>query len=261
MDAAALGQRMRAASKVVTVSDFNLRHLQSAYPDCAGRVERIYNGLDLERLRPRPRVATRAPLLLAVGRLVEKKGFDHLVQACAQLEALRLPLDWRCAIAGSGPLEGALADRIGALGLGHRITMLGALSQQEVLGLMAEASLLAAPCTISADGDRDGLPTVLLEAMALGCPVVTTAVTGIPELVRNGETGRLLPPGDPMALAFALADLLLDPFGCTRLAQRARALIEQEFDIERNTRAMRELFGQGRAAPAQPAREPLALVG
>jgi colanic acid/amylovoran biosynthesis glycosyltransferase len=244
VDPAALGRRIRAASKVVTVSDFNLRHLQQAYPDCAVRFARIYNGLDLDRLRLREQAPAGAPLLLAVGRLVEKKGFDDLLQACARLQALQLPLPWRCAIVGSGPLHVHLEQRIHALGLGQRVTMLGALPQQRVLELMREAAVLAAPCNVSADGDRDGLPTVLLEAMALGCPVVTTAVTGIPELVREGETGRLLPPRDIDALALALRELLLDPAGAARLAARARNRIEQDFDIARSTRALRELFDQ-----------------
>jgi colanic acid/amylovoran biosynthesis glycosyltransferase len=261
VDTEALGRRMRAATTVVTVSDFNLRHLRETFPDCGERVVRIYNGLDLSRLRQRPASSTRAPLLLAVGRLVEKKGFEDLVQACALLEALRLPLDWRCAIVGSGPLQGVLEERIDALGLGHRVAMLGAQPQQDVLDLMREATLLAAPCTVSADGDRDGLPTVLLEAMALGCPVVTTAVTGIPELVQDGDTGRLLPPGDPQALAGALRDLLLDPAAAARLAGSARARIERDFDIARNTRALRQVFGTAGPQPAAAARVPLTVEG
>jgi glycosyltransferase involved in cell wall biosynthesis len=230
---------------VVTVSDFNLSHLREHYPDDIERIVRIYNGIDLRRMHMASH-AEREPLVLAVGRLVEKKGFADLIDACGLMQEL-VPA-WRCLIVGGGPLHGELQARIDALGLGRRVELLGAQPPAQVAALMRRAAVLAAPCIVSPDGDRDGLPTVLLEAMALGCPVVATEVTGIPELVIDGSTGRLLPQRRPVLLAQALAGLLADPVQARRLARGARAWMESNFDIHRNTARMRSLFVSGHAS-------------
>jgi glycosyltransferase involved in cell wall biosynthesis len=107
---------------------------------------------------------------------------------------------------------------------------------------MQVASVLAAPCIVGNDGNRDGMPTVLLEAMALGAPCVATAVTGIPEIVIDGRTGLIIPQRDPPALAAAIRRLLNEPSLCARLAERARTLIERQFDIDRNAMTMRRVF-------------------
>ena len=133
-------------------------------------------------------------------------------------------------IAGEGELNNSLAGLVGELGLGERVQLPGALTQSEVRALLNGSHVLVAPCVPAADGNVDGLPTVVLEAMACGTPVVATAVTGMPEVVRDGETGILLPPGDAQALARALrglADGSVDP---APLAAGAQALIEEEFD-------------------------------
>ncbi|MEY2690122.1 MAG: hypothetical protein RL375_4322 [Pseudomonadota bacterium] len=239
VDTQALGLRIAQARQVVTVSDFNLTHLREHYRHDAERIVRIYNGIDLRRMQLAPH-AEREPVVLAVGRLVEKKGFADLIDACALMQDLGQP--WRCQIVGGGPLHGDLQARIDALGLGQRVELLGAQSPARVADLMRRAAVLAAPCIVSPDGDRDGLPTVLLEAMALGCPVVATDVTGIPELVLDGSTGRLLPQHRPVALAQALSSLLAQPQQAQRLARGARAWMESNFDIHRNTARMRSLF-------------------
>lgn len=239
VDGAALARRLQDARAVVTVSDFNLRHLRHHYGPAADQVNRIYNGLDLTRLVDRPALP-REPLILAVGRLIEKKGFADLVDACALLRDRGQP--WRCVIVGSGPLEADLRARIERLGLQGQVQLTGALPPGDVAAWMQRAAVFAAPCVVGADGDRDGLPTVLLEAMALGSPCVSTDVTGIPEIVRDGDTGLCVPQHDPAALAGALARLLHDAPLRDQLARRARQLIEQAFDIHRNTACMRRLF-------------------
>lgn len=244
VDRQALGLRIAQARQVVTVSDFNLTHLREHYRHDAERVVRIYNGIDLRRMQLAPHSA-RQPLVLAVGRLVEKKGFADLIDACALMQDPGQP--WRCQIVGGGPLQGELQARIDALGLGQRVELLGAQPPARVADLMRGAAVLAAPCIVSPDGDRDGLPTVLLEAMALGCPVVATDVTGIPELVIDGNTGRLLPQRRPVALAQALSALLAQPQQAQRLARGARAWMESNFDIHRNTARMRSLFSASNA--------------
>ncbi len=238
LDHDALARRLHAARKVVTVSDFNRQHLMARYDLAPGQVVRIYNGLDLRRFSRSQ--AAREPLILAVGRLIEKKGFGDLVDACALLR--ERGQRFRCVIAGGGPLQETLAGQIAALDLGEHVQLLGAVSPGEVQHWMQRASVFAAPCVVGADGDRDGLPTVLLEAMALGCPCVSTDVTGIPEVLSDGQSGLQVPQHDAAALADAMGRLLADPTLCERLAQAARERIERDFDIHHNAARLRRLF-------------------
>ena len=120
--------------------------------------------------------------------------------------------------------------------------LLGARPREEVKRIMSRATLLAAPCVVGADGNRDGLPTVILEAMALGTPCVATPVTGIPEIVRHGRTGVLTPERDVRALADAVAGVLDDGEGSRRMARAARELVERAFDLHKNTGEQREIF-------------------
>lgn len=234
-----LGRKAAEARAVITVSDFNRDYLDSIFGRHAPPVQRIYNGLDLESF-PFRAPEDRAPRIVAVGRLVEKKGFADLIAACAILAARGE--EFACQIIGSGELEGDLRGRIARHGLAGRVQLVGPRPQREVVRLVQGAAVMAAPCIIAADGNRDGLPTVLLEAMALGTPCVATDVTGIPELVRHGETGLLVGQQDPEALAGSLARLLADPDLRVRLAARARALIEAEFDARRNSARLRACF-------------------
>ncbi|MEW6637188.1 MAG: glycosyltransferase family 4 protein, partial [Actinomycetota bacterium] len=234
-----LKRKLADAAAAITVSDYNARHLRETFGPAAGRLRRVYNGLDLERFTYRsPR--ERPPLVAAVGRLVEKKGFTHLVEACGLLAEAGCRL--RCRIIGAGPLEGGLRSQIADLGLEDRVELLGPRPQRETIRHVREAAAFAAPCVVGSDGNRDGLPTVLLEAMALGTPCVSTDVTGIPEVVRHEETGLMVPQHDPEALATALERLLDDARLRVSLAQRARALIEAEFDVRRNAARLREIF-------------------
>ncbi|MDJ0708620.1 MAG: glycosyltransferase family 4 protein [Leptolyngbyaceae cyanobacterium MO_188.B28] len=235
-----MSRKLRDAAAVVTVSDYNLAYLQQTYGAAANRIQRIYNGLDLGRL-PYQSPRDRPPQIISVGRLVEKKGFPILVDACAILK------DWGCEfgcqIIGAGEFEAPLRQQIQTLNLQSTVALIGPRPQVEVFEQVQKAAIFVGPYIIGSDGNRDGLPTVLLEAMALGAPCVSTDVTGIPEVVRDEETGLSVPQNDPMALATALKRLLADPDLRVRLAAQARHLIESEFDIHRNADAVRALFG------------------
>jgi glycosyltransferase involved in cell wall biosynthesis len=175
-----------------------------------------------------------------VGRLVEKKGFDDLIEACALL-AVR-GRDFRCRVAGVGSLRPALQEHIDRCRLQDRVKLIGPRPQNEIAREIQAAAVLAAPCIVADDGDRDGLPNVIQEALALGTPVISTDVTGIPEVVRDGERGLLVPQQDPLALAGALERLLADAGLRVRLAEEARVFMEREFDIHRNTARRRAMF-------------------
>lgn len=247
----ALRALLRDASGVVTVSDYNARYLVDTIGVDASRLHRIYNGLDLDRFDVALR-SDRRPTILAVGRFVPKKGFDVLLDACALL--VRDGARFTCRLVGGGSEEGSLRARATALGLGQVVQFDGPLPQREVMAALREATVFAAPCVVAEDGDRDGLPTVLVEAMALGTPCVATDVVGIPELVRHQETGLLVPPQDAPALAVALRALLEGPALRLQLATDARALIEAAFDVRRNAALVRALF------QAAPAASPIAMA-
>lgn len=235
-----LERKLSDAAAVITVSDYNVAYLRREYGRAAACVERVYNGIDLETFAYTS-PSRRLPRILAIGRLVEKKGFSDLLDACARLEAQGRNVD--CRIVGAGPLESELRAQSARLGLQRSVTFLGPRPQREIIGEIGQASVCAVPCVLGTDGNRDGLPTVLLEAMALGTPCVATPVTGIPEVIHDGTTGLLVPERRPDALAHALARLLDDePLRCA-LARGARDLIEREFDINRNSERLRELFG------------------
>jgi glycosyltransferase involved in cell wall biosynthesis len=241
VDHSDLERKLADAHHVVTVSDYNLQHLRHVFPTATRAVHRVYNGVDLDRFGFEP--GPRRHEIVAVGRLVEKKGFAVLVDAVALLAAQGLQVP--CLVAGDGPLAEELAARARAAGVQHLMRFLGPLPENEIRALVAGAAVLAAPCVVGSDGNADGLPTVLLEALALGTPCVSTYVTGIPEAVRHESTGLLVPPGDATALAAALERLLADEPLRERLARQGRALVEEEFDLRRQARALRSLVGSG----------------
>lgn len=235
-----LDEKLRDASQTVTVSDYNLHWLREHYGDSAASTVRLYNGIDLQKFTFTPPDAHADIHILAVGRLVEKKGFCHLIEALRLLRDAGQTL--RCTIIGDGQLREALETQIQAAQLECSVTLSGFLPQRDIIAAMRDATMVVAPCIISEEGDRDGLPTVLLEAMALGTPVISTRVAGIPELVIEGETGHCVAPQAPRALADAIAGLAGNPTLRSQFSHTARALIEREFDIDRNAARLREIF-------------------
>jgi glycosyltransferase involved in cell wall biosynthesis len=186
------------------------------------------------------------PVVLAVGRYIEKKGLADLVAASATLAGQGI--DCRTVIVGDGPERPALAAAIATAGLGTRVELHPPVTQDTLRGLYARADIVALPCVVAADGDRDGIPVSLIEALAVGLPVVSTTVSGIPELV-TPDVGLLVPPHDPPALAEALAALLTDPARRARLGAAGPARVRQHFDVSTSAASMAALF-----AGADPAR-------
>jgi glycosyltransferase involved in cell wall biosynthesis len=191
-----------------------------------------------------------------VGRLVEKKGFSDLIDACALL--VKSGVQFECDIIGGGDLNESLHSQIQQLELANVVSLTGPLPQQEVHKAIRVAAVCVAPCITASTGDRDGLPTVLLESMALGTPCVSTAVTGIPEIIRPEETGLLIPEREPAELATAIQRLLEDEPLRIRLSKAARELFVDKFSIDTNTALMRETFAECRP---RLERQQLAEVG
>jgi len=207
-------------------------------PEDRGKVVHVYHGTDLARFPFRPHPAPSSPSrILAAGRLVPKKGFDVLLRALALLRERR---EVRCEIVGDGPQRGNLQALAGQLGLERMVSLPGWASYEDMPALYHGADVLAVPSVRAPDGDVDGLPNVAVEALACGTPVVAGAISGIPEAVRQGETGLLVPPGDAAALADALEQALTDEALRTRLAAEGRRLAEEQFDCRTNGRAIYE---------------------
>ena len=238
----------RDASGIVTVSDFNVAHLNAVLDADACPIHRIYNGLDLAEF-PYDSTPREPGRIVAVGRLVEKKGFDDLLRACALLKSSGRA--FRCELIGDGEEADALRTLHAGLGLADCVELTGALPREEVVARVRRASVMAAPCIVGEDGNRDGLPTVLLEAMALGTPCVSTPVTGIPEVVRHRRTGLIVPERSPAELAASLGQVMDDPELGRGFAREARALIERSFDLHRNTAQIRAMFEAATGAGAQ----------
>ena len=246
-----LQEKITAASFVVTISEYNKRYLTEVAHDdnVASKIRVVHYGLDMSQFAPRQEwTPSPHPLLLAIGRLVEKKGLRYLVKACHILA--RRGHDFKCCIIGQGPEEPMLRELVQEYDLTDRVHLLGAMPQERVRELLQQADVFAVPCVVGSNNDQDGMPNVLLEAMAVGVPVVSTRLTGIPELIQDGVNGLLVPPGDANALADAIAHLWTDPSLATRLADEGRATVERDYDIEKNVEGLAELFE--RCASHQP---------
>jgi glycosyltransferase involved in cell wall biosynthesis len=232
--------KIAEAAFVATVSGFNQRHLEElAGARHAGKIKRIYNGIDLKRFESAGGLREPA-LFLAVGRLIEKKGFRYLVDACRLLktEGRR----FRCMIVGEGPLREALERQISSCGLNENVILLGARPQEELVELLQTATAMVLPSVVSDSGDRDGLPTVLLEALAIGLPAISTTVSGIPEIIDHLHSGILVPSEDPGRLAKAMEQILLDPRLRERLGHEGRLKAERDFDLGTNVALLRSHF-------------------
>jgi glycosyltransferase involved in cell wall biosynthesis len=260
-----LARKLAATSLVLTCTRYNLPHLRRMATESGiRRLVHVYHGTDLRRFRYGPCRLDRSPVVLAVARLVEKKGLDDLVRACRILVDRGQSL--RCVIVGEGARRRRLEQLVEELRLRGVVELAGALPQEQVIGWYRRAAVLALPCFIPDDGDRAGIPNVLVEAMASGLPVVSTPVSGIPELIEDGRTGLLVPPRDAAALASALERLLSDPGLGESLRRAARASVEGRFDLARNARTiareLRAAMGEApapRPAPGRDAAEPLPM--
>ncbi len=236
----ALREKIAAASLVRVISEVNRRYLEGLVPEAAEKIVTIHCGVPLQPSLASPSSGGHPYHLLTIGRLVPKKGFPVLLAACRHLRDQGL--DFRLSIAGDGPQHNQLLGLVQEYDLSQQVTLTGFVPHREVSPLLRQSDLFIMPCIIDKSGDRDGIPVVILEAMAHEVPVVATSVSGIPEAVRPGETGWLTPPDDPLALAGAIMEALGNPQESRRRAGLAREWVEQEFDSKTNYSRLKALF-------------------
>jgi glycosyltransferase involved in cell wall biosynthesis len=246
---ALLREKIADAAFVVTVSEYNRRFLESHVGAGADKLRVVYNGVDLERFHPDPNVERQQDLVLAVGRLVPKKGFGDLIGACRLLREQGIQL--RCRIIGEGLLRDDLEQQ--ARDLGGAVGLIGPRSQEEVALEYRQAAVFVLPAVIPPDGNTDALPTVLIEALASGCPMISTRVAGIPEIVEHEEDGFLVEPGDPVALASAIERVLADPQLRARFSASARRKAESQFDARATAADLYRLFADADRVERTPA--------
>jgi len=228
----ALEEKLRAASFIRVISAINRDYLSALAPDAAAKITVIRYGVPLTPV-PAPRRLPAPPYqLLSIGRMVPKKGFPMLLKACRELAAQWL--DFHLTLAGDGPQSRELQGLVREYGLSGRVHFPGFVPHRRVPAFFHRADLFVLPCIVDPLGDRDGIPNVILEALAHEVPVVATDVSGVPEAVHPGETGWLAPPEDPQALAQAITEALTHPGEARRRAQAGKRLVAEEFDSLRN---------------------------
>jgi len=232
-------QKLKEMDWLATCTRAGYEHLSALTPN-AEKITLAYHGLDFDRFQ-HPATTPNEPgrdgsdsadpvRILAVGRAVEKKGFDVLLGALSRLSP---ELHWRFTHVGGGPLREGLRKQAAALGIADRVTWAGPMAQNEVLAHYRNSDLFALPCRIAANGDRDGLPNVLMEAASQGLATISTAVSGVPELIEDGENGVLVPPDDAGALKDALEDLIRDAERRRQLGQSALHRLREDFSLDR----------------------------
>ena len=250
---AGLIARAREATAVVTCCDVNARYLASVVPhEDRPPIVVVHHGVDLHRFSPVGQVTETPPLLVSVGRLVEKKGFADLLRALREVK--HRGVAYHARISGDGPLYAELARLRDTLGLAAEVELRGAEDSDAVVAALRQATVFALTPRELPGGDRDGIPNVLVEAMACGLPVVTTTAGGIGELVRHDVNGLLAAPGDVSGIADALCHLLTHAASRSRLGTTARRTVELGYDTDEAARRLEGVLVSPIPAQLEPVR-------
>ena len=237
-----LAEKVREARFIVAISEFSRRFLLRLVPadGLADKIHVVHCGLSTEDFAPAPRPRNEVPHILFVAQLSERKGAPILVEACRLLAERGIA--FRCTIIGDGPQRPLVERLIVQYGLADQVETTGALPQERLREHLARADVFTLPCVTAPDGDMDGIPVSLMEAMAMEVPVVSTTISGIPELIEDGQSGLLTPQKDALALADALQRLLTDAALRDRLGKAGRQKVIAEFNLRRNVDALAALF-------------------
>jgi glycosyltransferase involved in cell wall biosynthesis len=246
-----LDRKLGEARAVRTVSGFGRAFLRERVAGMADKpIHVIHSSVDIARLTPADTVAASPFRILFVGALEAKKGVQHLLAALALTgEALG---EWECELAGDGPLRASLEQQARELGLAARVRFHGALDFEAVSAAYRRASVCVAPSVIGPGGRQEGIPNVMIEALAYAKPAISTPISGIPELIEDGVSGLLVPPEDATALAEALLRVRREPDFARALGLAGRKAVEEGFNLSRNAARQMALFA-GEVAVAEAA--------
>lgn len=229
-----LEQKINSAAKVITISDFNKKYLITKFPDInPNKIVVIHIGIDLTKFKPYKRTPNKVFKILSIGRLVETKGFQFLLRACEILRKRNIQFCCKI-IYVRDAYEKQFFELYHELNLSSSVELIPETPQETILDYYYSADCLALPCIVGKDGDRDGIPTVILEALATELPVISTKVSGIPEVIEDGKSGLLIEPEDTEKLAYAIEKLCYDTELRFRLGKNGRQIIKQKFEISAN---------------------------
>jgi glycosyltransferase involved in cell wall biosynthesis len=242
-DRVILKEKIRAASFVAAISHFTRESLVRLVPgDAVGhKIHIVHCGITPEAFAPlEPKPANDIPSLLFVGQLCERKGATVLVEACRIL--VERGVNFHCVIVGEGPQKAVVEDLVEQYALQEEIELVGTVFQERIQAYYQRADVFVLPCVTASNGDVDGVPVSLMEAMAVEVAAVSTHVSGIPELIKDGVNGLLVPEQDPPALADALQTVLEDDELRSRLGKNGRRKIIREFNVDISARQLATLF-------------------
>jgi len=235
-----LTDKLKDAAFVRSETGANIPYLVEHCGADAGKIHLTYNGVPLKARREAP-VAMKAPYrLLALGRFVGKKGYDYLLRSCRLLSDSGI--DYHLTLAGDGPRMGQLKGLARRLRISERISFPGFVKYDDVPRLFDAADVFVMPSVVHSSGDRDGIPTVIMESLMHRVPVIATDVSGISEVIENGNTGLLVPEKDPSAIARAVHAMVTDRHHALEMAEAGRAKVRTQFDPERNHAKVLDLY-------------------
>lgn len=240
----ALKRKIEYSDFVITVSEFNKNYLSKIAPLVSHKIIKIHNGIDLSEFREASPEEQEPFSFLCVARFVEKKGHKILVEACEILK--KQGVSFNCRLIGQGNLQGAIESAIKEKGLSNHVSILGAKSHDEVKKWYSQSHAYILPCITGKDGNKDGLPVAIVEALASGLPVITTPMTGNPEVVKHLENGILVPFSDPAATADAMLKIVKDKNLYYLLSGKARQSIEKQFNIKETAKSLVAKFEEVR---------------
>lgn len=235
-------EKMESASRVITISEFNKQYLLSKYPSIEpGKIEVIHIGLDLERFKPKTKTKNSVFKILSVGRMVKTKGFQDLLRACDLLRKKKIKFICQILFV-SDIYENEIFKLHRELQLQGVVELISDVTQERIVDFYSGADCFALPCNVSEDGDRDGIPTVIIEALSMELPVISTNVSGIPEIIKDGETGLLIKPHDVNDLMIKIETLYKDEDLRNRLGAAGRKIVQKQFEISTNVKNLLDVI-------------------
>jgi glycosyltransferase involved in cell wall biosynthesis len=239
-----LKEKVTRAKVAMTISEYNRRFFTQQGAD-ESKIKIVRCGVESDGDRTdKEKGRNASPTIGSLGRLVEKKGMDTLIFALADIHGAGV--DFRLEIAGDGPQREALERLASEQGIGSKVVFRGPIPHDEVFAWLGSLDLFVLACRRDRQGDQDGIPVVLMEAMAAGIPVISTHISGIPELIEDGISGMLAEPNDPKGLSEKIKDVVTNPAMASSLAGAARRRIREEFDVDVNAERLRNLFREER---------------
>jgi glycosyltransferase involved in cell wall biosynthesis len=237
-----LSKWTKSAKRVITVSEFNKKYMNAILGIPSDKIDIVSYCIYVDKIEVKKQCPNDPFRIVSISRLVEKKGYPHLLEACKILKAR--DVKFLCEIRGEGPERSTLERIITTNGLQEEVTLGGFVKHEDVFGFIRSGSIFVLPCVRAEDNDMDGIPNVLMEAMALEVPTLSTDITGVPELIDDAVDGMIVPQNDPRSLAEAILKIRNDPNFAEKIRKNGRTKIENKFNVARNVKLLFEVLAK-----------------